>query len=394
MKRFRILYIECNEDHTVGGSHQALYDLVKHLDRERYEPVIAFHQDNIFADRLRAEHFPVYILEEQRQKELQGYHSPSRWTRWYMRWQAIQWRYAFLQQHSIDLVHLNNSPNIGYTTWLPAAHLKRIPCLANAMGAVNPIDRPIKSWMLRYYHKVIAISEHMKRECLRAGIPEDRIEVIYLGIDLEQFRSRVTQDVQEVRSGLHVPPDRILAVMLGNVREWKGQHVVLEALRQLDPDTRQKLYTVFVGAVSPDDVAYHQRLLSFVETHHLNDHVHFAGSRRDIPDVYHAADIAIHASVIPEPFGLVVPEAMSVGTPVIATSIGGPGEILTPASGLLFDPKHPDQLARHLHRLVHNPTLREQLGLHAKKRVEHFSIQKHVQHIEQVYADLFASSQQ
>lgn len=392
MKRFRILYIECNEDHTVGGSHQALFDLVAHLNRATYEPIIAFHQDNLFAERFRSQGEIVFTLEEQRRKELQGYHSASRWRRWGMRGQAIWWRWSFLQQHNIDLVHLNNSPNIGYTTWLPAARLLGIPCLANAMGAVNPIDPPLKSWLLRHYTKVIAISNHMKQECLRAGIPEEHIEVIYLGVDLQAFRARVTQSREEVRQALHIPANKVFAVMVGNVREWKGQHVVLEALRLLSPETREQLFVVFVGATSPDDLSYHQQLQRVVAQHHLDGVVAFVGSRRDVPDLYHAADLAIHASILPEPFGLVVPEAMSVGTPVIATTIGGPGEIITPASGRLFDPTHPQQLADHIHTLVHQPDLRKQLGQQAQIRVEDFSIHKHVEHMEQVYAKILQAS--
>jgi hypothetical protein len=59
----RILYIEANEDGTVGGSHRVLFDLVCNLDRTQYEPVVLFYQDNAYASRLRALGVDVVVLE-------------------------------------------------------------------------------------------------------------------------------------------------------------------------------------------------------------------------------------------------------------------------------------------------------------------------------------------
>src|SRR5215218_1924640 len=67
--RPRIMYLEANDDGTVGGSHQALFDLVRNLDRARYEPVVVFYQDNVFVERMRAAGIEVHLLEKQARKE-------------------------------------------------------------------------------------------------------------------------------------------------------------------------------------------------------------------------------------------------------------------------------------------------------------------------------------
>jgi glycosyltransferase involved in cell wall biosynthesis len=60
------------------------------------------------------------------------------------------------------------------------------------------------------------------------------------------------------------------------------------------------------------------------------------------------ADVVVHASVIPEPLGLVVLEGMVFGKPVVASCLGGPSETVTPERALRFDPARPRELAAHL----------------------------------------------
>ena len=70
MRPKRVLLIECNEDGTIGGSHQALFDLVRSLDKARYEPVVLFYQSNIYEEKLRALGIEVHSFEEVRKREL------------------------------------------------------------------------------------------------------------------------------------------------------------------------------------------------------------------------------------------------------------------------------------------------------------------------------------
>ena len=92
--------------------------------------------------------------------------------------------------------------------------------------------------------------------------------------------------------------------------------------------------------------------------HGLTGQVHLLGSRDDVPALMNAADAIVHASVQPEPFGLVVVEAMALGKPVVASNLGGPSETVTPGTGLLFDPDDPAALAHQLQAVLDQPSLR------------------------------------
>jgi glycosyltransferase involved in cell wall biosynthesis len=197
-------------------------------------------------------------------------------------------------------------------------------------------------------------------------------------VDIEDLRRRVVTPRDAVRAALGVEPDAVMATMVGNIRQWKGQHIVLAAVASLPPSVRERLRVFFVGDVAPDAEAYAATLAATVQQHGLQSVVRFLGARTDVPDLLAASDVAIHASVRPEPFGLVVPEAMALGTPVIAARSGGPLEIVTPSTGLLFDPDSPAELAEHLAALVEDPDRREALGRCAPARAQAFDIAHHV----------------
>ena len=111
----------------------------------------------------------------------------------------------------------------------------------------------------------------------------------------------------------------------------------------------------------------------------------FLGWRQDTPDYVNAADICIHASVSPEPFGLVILEAMVLGRPLIASNRGGPAEIITPECGLLFDADRPVELADHLATLAGDPGLRQCFGLMTQRRAAEFSLPANVTANVEVY---------
>lgn len=382
----RILYIEANEDGTVGGSHRALFDLVCNLDRTQYEPVVLFYQNNAYVPALRARGVEVMDLEDVRAQERLIRRNGSRLAKLRENLATVVRRFRFLRQHRIDLIHINNSPLTGNDDWLPAARMLRIPCIANVMGdARGPAAGWLPKRLFRAFDHYLSISEFMTHAMLRAGIQSHRIDLIYLGVDLEVFRARVRRTREEVRRDLGIPVDGVMALMVGNVRQWKGQHVVLAALEQMPVTARNGFYVAFAGALTADDRPYMNELEATVKRAGLTDHVRFLGGRDDVPELLNAADIALHASVRPEPFGLVVVEAMALGKTVVAANSGGPAEVIDGSSGITFDPMSPAELAEVLTSLVGDPVRRAELSNGALLRAEQFTVRRYAAGVRRVY---------
>lgn len=385
----RILLVEANEDGTVGGSHQAQYDLVHHLDRTRFEPVVAFYQPNRFAEGMQGQGVEVHVLDEMRARERRTRLEGGRISRGMdILAGSILRRHRFLREHRIDLVHLNNSPATGNDDWLPAARLAGIPCVVFSMGNAPRDLGPLHRALAQGFDRILVISEQVRRTFTARGYPEALLVMTQIGVDLEAFRGRRVRGREEVRQELGVSPDRIVACMVGNIRYWKGQHVVIEALSRMEPGVRRRLVVLFVGSVGPDYAAYAEGLHEAVRAHGLEDSVRFLGGRTDVPELLGASDLGLHASVLPEPFGLVVVEAMAMGLPAVATSIGAPGEVVTPSTGRTFDPADPGALARVLTELVEDPELRRILGRAALTRAERFHAREMVHAVERVYDQL------
>ncbi|MBT8488779.1 MAG: glycosyltransferase family 4 protein [Gemmatimonadetes bacterium] len=387
----RVLCIEVNEDGTVGGSHQALYDLVKGMDRERFEPVVLFYQDNVFASRLRALGVEVHTFERERERELALRLRGSKPAKALDVLVGAVWRRVrFLRSHSIGLVHLNNSPVLGHDDWLPAARLAGIPCIVSVMSVAPEEVGPVQRMLMRRFDVVIPVSRYIRDDWAAAGVPSERMRIVHHGVDVEAFRARVARTPQAVREELGVRPGQVLGVMVGNVRWWKGQHVVLEALRLLGEDVQGRLFTVFAGAAGGGDQDYLDSLEQLVGQYDLGKRVAFLGPRDDVPDLLNAADVALHASVVAEPGGIAVLEAMTVGTPVIAAEVGGHAEVLTSEAGLTFDTSKPEALAAHLSRLVADEELRLRMGARGRVRMEGFTMERNVRETQEVYEDVLA----
>jgi glycosyltransferase involved in cell wall biosynthesis len=381
----RVLIIESNDDGTVGGSHQALFDLVAHVDRTRFEPVVLFSQDNVFVGLLRARGIEVVLFDEILRKERENNRSGRPLAKIIGFGAAVMRRRRELRRLRIDLVHLNNSPAIGSDDWLPATRLAGIPCVATAAGDSGPQRRWLHRWLYRRFDVYLAVSRYMAGILRSRGVDQDRIELVYVGVDFQRLRRRRVRTREDVRAELKVGRDQLLVLMVGNIRAWKGQREVIAALRLLPEKVRERLRVCFAGATAKVDSGYEAELRAEIAAGGLGDCVSFLGTRSDVPDLYGAADIAVHASTTPEPFGLVVPEAMALNCAVIAASSGGPTEVITPGTGFLCDPYVPAEYARALEQLVEDDSLRGAIAAAAPGRASQFSIERTVESTQRVY---------
>jgi glycosyltransferase involved in cell wall biosynthesis len=172
--------------------------------------------------------------------------------------------------------------------------------------------------------------------------------------------------------GVTPMPDGPLRIgVVGRLADWKGQHVVLDAFARAFPAGPQRC--AVVGAALFGEDAYADSLVAQAARLGIVDRVEFRGFRSDIEREMDALHVVVHASVVPEPFGQVVVEAMAAGRAVVATSTGGPAEIIeTERDGLLYPAGDVDALAALLRRLDAEPDLRERLGTAATARAADF----------------------
>lgn len=386
----RVLYVEGNEDGTVGGSHKILFDLVTRLS-PRYEPVVLFFQDNAWADRIGNRGVEVITWDSVRARERAAMSQSGKIAKVGAWLNCIAERRAVMRERGVDLLHLNNSPINGYDDWLLAARLERVPCVVYGMGGVPRVRNPLRRALMRSFDAYFPLSGLVAAGLQCNGVDPDKVVLTYPGVDIAEHERRRFTPTSEVRETLELREGQLLAVMVGNLRRWKGQHVALEALAALTREERDRMKVLLVGeARQEEDADYVAELEETVRRHDLGDVVAFTGRRDDVPDLLEAADIAVHASVVPEPFGLVVQEAMLHGCATVASNAGGPTEMLGEGGGILFDVRNPRALARHLRDLISDERLRARLSSAARRQAHTFDVRRHVAFIEARYERLIA----
>jgi len=219
----------------------------------------------------------------------------------------------------------------------------------------------------RLASRVITNSRATANALIAAGGDAERIEIIWNGIDPKPFESVTNADASAARSSLGLCEVPVVG-LFGRLAPWKGQHVLLDAMREL-----RTVHALIVGESLYGEKNYVAALKRRIEDYGLADRVHFLGFRTDVPLLMHAVDVVVHTSTAPEPFGRVIVEGMLSGRPVIATAGGGPEEIIQNGlSGIIIPPEDSRSLAAAIRSLLEATPRRERMVSIAKDRAHEF----------------------
>jgi glycosyltransferase involved in cell wall biosynthesis len=123
---------------------------------------------------------------------------------------------------------------------------------------------------------------------------------------------------------------------------------------------RPGLYGLVIGGHGEPDREYHDRIRSEAGSSEAGRRLLFLGYRPDLDDLYRVMDVFVHASIRPEPFGMVILEAMFNRVPVVATGIGGPVEILENGNcGILVTPGSVGEITEGVEKYLDDPHFTE-----------------------------------
>jgi L-malate glycosyltransferase len=212
-----------------------------------------------------------------------------------------------------------------------------------------------------------------------------RAQVVVHGVDLHrsgEMIGRRDEIRKAVRAELGVPPGELLAVTVAGLRSEKGYDMLLDAAHIVD-DRRLPIRFAAAGQGALDrELAERCRALG------LGDRFRFLGHRQDALELLTAADIVVlpsHQEGLP----VVLMEASSVGAAMVATSVGGVGQVVQDGvTGLIVPPGRPEALADAIERFASDPDLRTQLGQRAAVESAAFDVTRAAGDVERIYRTL------
>jgi glycosyltransferase involved in cell wall biosynthesis len=222
------------------------------------------------------------------------------------------------------------------------------------------------------------------------GVSTDKIHVVFDCIDLDEFDADVTSNDLKHEYGLE---DGIKAFgIFGRLVEWKGiREFVAAAQKVLAEFSDAKAF--IVGGVSDGSEAYYSEIKTMVCHSRYADKFVLTGYRDDVPALMKLMDVVVHGSLRPEPFGMVIIEAMAMGKPVVAAAGGGPEDIVTDGvTGFLFKAHEKNALPRHIVKLLNDHEMARKMGAAGKERCRRlFDKETAAKEIEKIYNELLAA---
>jgi glycosyltransferase involved in cell wall biosynthesis len=236
----------------------------------------------------------------------------------------------------------------------------------------------------RFANAIIVNSKATADAFVAAGGRPDKLREVPDGVSALPFDEVDLDTVTRLRKEV-CPPGKILVGVFGRLAEWKGQHVLLEAVVRL-PD----VHVCVVGDALFGEQLYAKTLQDRAARPDLAKRVSFLGFRRDIPALMKCMDIVVHTSIVAEPLGRVILEGMLARKPVIATRAGGAAEIVAHReNGLLVTPGSVTELFNAIELLCNDRKLSQELALAGRIRAQSaYSMETMADRVKQVLYEL------
>jgi glycosyltransferase involved in cell wall biosynthesis len=391
---YRLLVV--NHAVEIGGAERALLGMLDRLDRDLFEPALACPQDGPLVGEAAARGIRVHLgypfprLLEIRRESLGG-----------GRLAALAYPYDLLRtaiglsrlirRDGYDLVLTNSAKADVYGSMAGRLAGRPVVWRLHDITTADAFSR-LNLFLFRasaslFADRVLAISEVVREALAALGVNRDKIRVVHNGIALEDERTEV--DRGAVRAAWGIPPDAPLAGMVGRLVDWKGPDHFIAAAASVAEEVPGSRF-MLVGDAIFGEKSYVDELKTMVEGAGLADRVVFTGFREDVADIISSMDLLVHASVLPEPFGLVIIEAMLQGLPVVATGGGGVGEIVEDGvTGVLVPPRDAGAMAAAMAGLLADPARARRMGEAGRRVVaERFDLASKVREMEAEMADV------
>ena len=337
-----------------GGAERALLGLARELPAAGLEPLVVLLQPGPFEDWLDAARVPTVVVPAGRLRQ------PNRFAG------AVR-RLADVVDHADDPVVLSNMTK-SHLYAGAAASLRRVPAVLWQHMVPHRSAMELAAGALRC--DAIVCSTEAAAAAQRSITPRRTVRVIPPGSDVEQVAGYAgTGPEARFQHGLGT---ELLVGIVGRLQPWKGQELFLEAAAVVADRHPEVRFVVVGGAILGWEGDYEDRLRRRAVDLGIAQRVAFVGHQDPVEPWYDALDIVVNASRN-EPYGLVLVEAMALGTPVVAPADPGPAAIVEDGRSGLLVPGGPAAMADAICRLVEDERLRAAMGARAVHRAAELS---------------------
>jgi glycosyltransferase involved in cell wall biosynthesis len=254
-----------------------------------------------------------------------------------------------IRQGKFDLVHTHLSTSS--VNGCLAARMARVPGVATVHGMSGKLSFAAADHL-------IAVSQNVKAHLIAQGVPDERISVVYNGLEFH----RHAPDTMDARRHFELLGAPIIGTV-ARVTEQKGIDYGIEAVAMLLDEYPHLQYVVAGDGDGLEAARQKARELN------VERHVTFLGYQTDVAAVLASMDVFLFPS-LKEAMGIALVEAMAARLPIVATTVGGIPEVVSPDCGILVPPRSAQALAEATRGLLQNDLKRLAMGESAQRRAE------------------------
>jgi glycosyltransferase involved in cell wall biosynthesis len=357
----------------MGGAERLLETAIPYFDREKFDYEVAYCLaiKNDAVPALEEAKIPVHCLNFRKDYDLRGMYNLLR----------------LLRERKPQILHLH----LPYTGILGriSGRLSGVNAIVytehNVMERYHPLTRWLNLATYPMNVKVIAVSNEVERSIVRHRLSR-RTDHIVIRNGIRLNGEKPMDQPEKTREALGIPAGHKVVGNIAHVRPEKGHEYLVRAAK-LVLERRDDVTFVIVGREKIEGEI--QRLEQLAMELHIRENIVFTGFREDVPELIRVFDVFVLSSLF-EGLPLALLEAMVMGKPAVATSVGGVPEVIEDGiNGFLVPARDPAALAGKILQLLDDNALRSDVSRKASSTVrEHFNIASMVKKVEQVYYDV------
>lgn len=293
-----------------------------------------------------------------------------------------------IDAEQVDVMHMHWGKDLSLAALAKKlSHRKPKLVYTRQMQITRPKQDRYHRFIYGQVDKLFGITQRVTDD-LKRFLPEsvrDRVEVLYYGVDAPDLFDEDVRKAQ--RQKLGISDDQFLVGLIGRIKEYKGQHLLVEAVELAASDQRNIAAVIVGRAMEPD---YLEGLKQRVKAKGLEQQIQFLDFTNEPQKLMQACD-AVALTTREETFGLVLVEAMRAGVAVIGTNSGGVPEIIDHGvNGLLFEPDNSEDLYAKIRKLAEDAELNQRLATAGKESADRrFNQEQHFQQLNAILERLY-----
>lgn len=362
------------------GSDRSLLNLVRNLDKDKFNITVILPDDGPLVDKINSFDNVEVIINELavlRRKNL----SLSGMSKYFIElMRSIKFINNLIKEKSIDIVYTN-------TSVIFVGGISAKICKVKSVWHIREIikskyERFIVSKIVNIFSDYIIANSKATAEAISKN--KDKVKVVYNAIDIEKNSDLkgIDEFYKEVAATIVRSNEKIKIGMAGRINRWKGQKLFVD-MAKLVSEENDNVEFLIAGDVYKGEDYILDNLKGYILESGVKDKIGLLGQVDNMSNFYKKLDIFVLPSIQPEPFGLVVIEAMNNKLPVVATNHGGPVEIIdNNIDGFLVDYKDAREMAQVVNKLIKDKELRNYISANAEKKVKKkFNVSRYVDEI-------------